>query len=778
MGHPVRFYFFILKYFIFLGEKKLKSVLSDSTSSSTILRKAVVPKKRYSSSSNSRSRGSRDRSRSPARKDDRSDDRQSSSRKRKGSDSRGKWPGKSSNKKPKQDLKKKKDKDKGTDTLTFSSPLSNIITPAVLMLFTTLGFVLDHIPTLSSIPLGGRIRHFVDNWKLINCSDWVLNVVEFGYSIPLREIPKQKHLPKNPKATGSAFDVLVEEALQLKSKGAVKAVTSCDGQYISSYFAVPKPRRVDQFRPILNLKYFNDFVSKYKFSMESLTSVRDWIQPGYFACSLDLKDAFLHIAMNNDSKKYLRFRWLDELLEWQALVFGLTCSPRVITKVIKPVIAFLRATWNILISIYIDDLLLQARTYEECVYHTQIVIVLFMALGWEFKWQKCTLIPSQQFVHLGFQFDTNLMTISVPTEKVKRLVSLCSDIYQQKSSSVLMLEKIIGTMESNRPAVPLAAMHYRSLQKQLIVAKRFGRDPDKIIFLSQKSLTELSWWINPLGFAANATAPIREPKQTLDIWSDANTVRGGAHCSRGKFHQRNWTEKELSLDPHINLLELRAAKESLFLAQPGDIIRLHLDSQVAAAYIRHQGGTKSQILSDEACLLWKEAVSRKVTLLTPHWLSSKDNAMADFLTRHTLPQWEFQLLPETFCFILDHFHVSPTLDAFSSRATAQLDRYMTWYPDSQAVARDALIHPWDPVTYLFPPVPMILKCLKKVMTEKIEVVMVLPQWPSALWWPLVQNMLVNPPLSLPSYRSVLEMVDSSQELPYMNPLVAVHIQGN
>ena len=50
------------------------------------------------------------------------------------------------------------------------------------------------------------------------------------------------------------YQVLVQEAIELKNKLAVTVVESCPGQYISSYFAVPKPRKVDQFRPILNLK--------------------------------------------------------------------------------------------------------------------------------------------------------------------------------------------------------------------------------------------------------------------------------------------------------------------------------------------------------------------------------------------------------------------------------------------------------------------------------------------------------------------------------------------
>ena len=34
---------------------------------------------------------------------------------------------------------------------------------------------------------------------------------------------------------------------------------------------------------------------------------------------------------------------------------------------------------------------------------------------------------------------------------------------------------------------------------------------------------------------------------------------------------------------------------------------------------------------------------------------------------------------------------------------------MSRFPDSQAVAQDALLHPWDETTYLFPPVTILRK---------------------------------------------------------------------
>ena len=165
--------------------------------------------------------------------------------------------------------------------------------------------------------------------------------------------------------------------------------------------------------------------------------------------------------------------------------------------------------------------------------------------------------------------------------------------------------------------------------------------------------------------------------------------------------------------------------------QPFRNPRINIDLRTAAAYIRKQGGTLSQELSAEACELWRIAVSRNITILSPVWLSTKDNVMTDFLSRHSLRQWECQLSRQTFLTILATFQVTPTLDCFASRNTRLLPRYMTWFPDQEAVARDAMIHQWDPISYLFPPVPLIMKTLQKVKGDQIQAVLIILEWPSA-----------------------------------------------
>ena len=72
-------------------------------------------------------------------------------------------------------------------------------------------------------------------------------------------------------------------------------------------------------------------------------------------------------------------------------------------------------------------------------------------------------------------------------------------------------------MESVRPATPMAALHYRALQRLLLQSKRNGRNPRKVVDLSHKVILELHWWVLKSGFAGNSSSPIRELIPTVNI---------------------------------------------------------------------------------------------------------------------------------------------------------------------------------------------------------------------------------------------------------------------
>ena len=126
-------------------------------------------------------------------------------------------------------------------------------------MITALGFVVDMIPFLNSLPLGGRLKHCAATWNKVCQNNWVEDVVSSGYKIPFKYIPVQHYVPRNPVVTGSAHDILKDEASELLLKEAIASDNPAT--------AVPKLGSPGKWRPILNLKKFNKSIKHYCIKM-------------------------------------------------------------------------------------------------------------------------------------------------------------------------------------------------------------------------------------------------------------------------------------------------------------------------------------------------------------------------------------------------------------------------------------------------------------------------------------------------------------------------------
>ena len=139
-------------------------------------------------------------------------------------------------------------------------------------------------------------------------------------------------------------------------------------------------------------------------------------------------------------------------------------ASRIFTKVKKPVAAFIRAK-GILISIYLDDILLAAPTFEECNRNNSFVIDLLESLGFRINREKGELIPSHHIPFLGFTVDSIQMSVSLPMEKILSIQSMATFLKDSlQSVPLIMLRKFIGMCSATRPAVFQAPAHYRYLQ--------------------------------------------------------------------------------------------------------------------------------------------------------------------------------------------------------------------------------------------------------------------------------------------------------------------------
>ena len=91
------------------------------------------------------------------------------------------------------------------------------------------------------------------------------------------------------------------------------------------------------------------------------------------------------------------------------------------------------------------------------------------------------------------------------------------------------------------------------------------------------------------------------------------------------------------------------------------------------------------------------------------------NVTADRESRTKHDNVEWKLDEQLFQKICEEFG-KPEVDLFASRLNYQLEKYMSWKPDPQACAVDALCVSWkDIYFYAFPPFSMILKVLQKIV---------------------------------------------------------------
>ena len=92
-------------------------------------------------------------------------------------------------------------------------------------------------------------------------------------------------------------------------RGQWRIEPKCPGFY-SRIFLVHKKN--GKLRLIIDLSSLNTFLDIQSFRMETANKVRQAIQPNDWAFSLDLTDAYLHVPIHRQSRKYLRFCLNDQ----------------------------------------------------------------------------------------------------------------------------------------------------------------------------------------------------------------------------------------------------------------------------------------------------------------------------------------------------------------------------------------------------------------------------------------------------------------------------------
>ena len=344
---------------------------------------------------------------------------------------------------------------------------------------------------------------------------------------------------------------LMEALHQLIDKNAVELVQNQTSLgFFNRLLLVPKPN--NKWRPILDLSKLNLFLKAEKFKMETPETIRTSLQQGEWITSIDFKDAYFHITIQEQSRKYLRFHVQGQTYQFKALPFGLSTAPLEFTVVVKEV-KLMVIHKGIRIHQYLDNWLVRATSHQACLQHTQDLVQICQELGWLVNLDKSELEPKQIFDFVGYQFNLRAGRVRPTPDQWQNLQDKILEILSLLTCPVQQFMSLIGLLTATEKQVHLGRLHMRPIQWHLKNNWRIPESLEKVIPIPRSLHLHLRWWLEEDNVLTDQ--PLHPIRHALQIFTDASKEGWGAHLNE-RTARGAWSLPESKL--HINHLELKA----------------------------------------------------------------------------------------------------------------------------------------------------------------------------------------------------------------------------
>ena len=603
----------------------------------------------------------------------------------------------------------------------------------------------------------GSLSDNIDAWENLTSDSYLLDTVR-GFSLDFIDFPNQTNLPGQI-LRGQTDIAIANELLQdLLSKGVIEPTVLDRSGYISNIFI--RPKASGSHRLILNLKQLNEHVEYHHFKMEHLSSVLPLVTQNCFLASLDLADAYYSVRVKPSHRKYLQFTFQGNHYRFTCLANGISSAPRTFTKLMKVPLSTLRQQHGLIVTAYLDDLLLIAPSPRDLLQAIDITQQTLRSLGFRISIKKSAIEPSHQVQFLGFLINSATMSVRLPDQKMSAITSVLQNSLTVNSMSIRAFATLVGKLTATLPANRYGQVFLKHLEvaKTKALARNWF-DFDRSMALSPKVLTELKWWLDNV---TTAYRPVHVPNPEVVMSTDASFQGWGYHLksTNAKFGGR-WTVEERTHD--INYLELKAVHLSL-LSACKHITNTHIlilsDNTTTVVGINRQGSTHSSNCNSVTRDIWLWAMQQN------NWLSSThcpgvSNVEADYASRVFNDTLEWQLHPDKFKLICSTFGM-PVVDLFASRLNCHLPTYCSWQPDPGAAAIDCFTLDWQQfdnrLIYAFPPFSVVARTLQKIEAESTAAVIVVPHWPTQPWFGKLLHLMQDPPLVIPVNQRTLRLV--------------------
>jgi len=234
---------------------------------------------------------------------------------------------------------------------------------------------------------------------------------------------------------------------------------------------------ITKYRPCIDLsRHVNRSIKAMSTKLDDLSVAQELINQGDFMTAFDLENQFFQVKLHPDMSKFLGFMVPDELdvpVYYQFKVMPYGCKPAVsiVTRLLRPVKAFLHR-YGVCLSVYVDDGRISATTALVCSEHMELTLQVVQLVGWNVQWKKTVLVPTQILLHLGFLTNTLEMRYYITPEKWAVVCDIMGKVLDAglatEPVSVKAIASILGKLNSFfRSHGNIVKVMSRAMQHQL-----------------------------------------------------------------------------------------------------------------------------------------------------------------------------------------------------------------------------------------------------------------------------------------------------------------------
>lgn len=226
----------------------------------------------------------------------------------------------------------------------------------------------------------------------INCHKPIVPKSDFKMHLTLNKhdnfVTRPRRLSYGEK---NALDEIITDLL---NKGIIRESIS---PYCSNIVLVKK--KTGDYRMCVDYRILNKYLVRDQFPMPVIDDLLDCLKNAKYYTKLDLKNAFYHVSLDEESVKYTSFVTPSSQYEFLRMPFGLCNSPQTFSRFIYEIFKDLIKAKKILI--YLDDILIATDTIEE---NLEILVEAFKILTdnlLELRLDKCSFLD-EEIIFLGY----------------------------------------------------------------------------------------------------------------------------------------------------------------------------------------------------------------------------------------------------------------------------------------------------------------------------------------------------------------------------------------